>query len=81
LQDDHRAKAQRFDLESGKYVETLDPTIFNPVVDAMEAGRTYPDRGIWTLSTREYETALRVATPVAARCEGVERAPEANGRS
>jgi hypothetical protein len=80
LQDEHRAKAQRFDVESGKYIETLDPQIFAPLVDAMEAGRTYPAQGIWTLTRREYETLLRIAAEVAARCEGQVRTSALDSR-
>jgi hypothetical protein len=78
---DQRGKAQRFDFESGKYIETLDPEIFRPLVEAMEAGRSIPDRRVWMLGDRGYEAAVRIARTVAARCEGLSGASASDNRS
>jgi hypothetical protein len=69
VQEEQRTSAQKFDLESGSYIESLDPVPFHALAEAMQAGTTIQNRNVWELESRAYDTAVKIATDIATRCD------------
>jgi hypothetical protein len=69
VQDEQRTSAQRFDIESGRYIESLDQAPFRALADAMQVGTTIQNRNVWELGDRAYDTAVNLATDIATRCD------------
>jgi len=80
VKDDQHAAAQRFDPNSGLYVEELNPELFRPLSEAMQNGTSRPDQSAWSLGDRLAPT-IDLASSIVSLCEGSAHAPVPVNRS